>query len=553
MKIKVGNKRLVLSKSDFVASGGEASVYAKGSTAYKIYSNKKQTLPSKKMTELSVLTHPGIIKPLDLIYDGNKVIGYSMRYIPSTWTLCQLFTKAFRERHKIKNDRILDLVKKIREVVQHCHEKGILIVDLNEMNVLTDKKFKEPYFLDVDSYQTPSFPATALMESIRDRHNKKFSEGTDWFAFAIISFEMFIGIHPYRGKHNNYKGLDERMKRNLSVLNKDVSVPPICQSLKVIPKAYLDWYTAVLEKGERTAPPADFVAPAIIIPIVKKRIGKGRVSRTTLDDLPQDINEFLFHGGTYYYLTDNSIVGQRTVNGDFKDGHMAWSNKPFVVALRDSKVVITDGETGNVTKTPQSGEDMAWGNGTVLVKNEGKLVELGILPNGNPYPLRIHNVLPKATKCFHGCVVQDMFGTCQVSLFPKKNTCWHYNVTELKGYRIIDAKFQANNEGTVGVFCAIGYDGKKYDRVTMTATATDTQVMVDKDVAERDVNFALLDSGTCVLALGDQKARVFKARIGSTSSMEVDDDWGSILWAAGDKLVASEGKSMEHLSLSKGN
>jgi len=548
MQITAGKRTVSLSKSDFVASGGEASVYAKGQTAYKIYSDPKKTIQSKKMDELSLITLPNIIRPMEQIFDGNRVVGYTMRYLPSTYTLCQLFTKAFRDRNGITNNHVMRLVKTMREGVQHCHEKKILIVDLNEMNFMTDQKFGELYFIDVDSYQTPSFHATALMESVRDRHSKTFSEGTDWFSFAVVSFQLFIGIHPYRGKHSSYKSVDERMIHNVSVLNKNVSVPPVCQPFKVIPQAYLDWYTAVLEKGERTAPPFDFIAPIItLIPVVKK--GLGKVKRKTLDDLPYEIREFMFQEGAYFYLTDSSLVGMRTTSGSFKGHHLAWVKKPYVLGLENEKLIVTDGETGTATTTNFVGQDLVWSNGMILIKNEDKLVEVGLLPNGTPYPMTIYNVLPKATKCFQGCAIQDMFGTCQVMLFPKTKTCWHLNVAELKGYRVIDAKFQANTSGTTGVFSAIGYNGKRYDRVTVIATESESQVMVDADVAEREVNFALLDSLNCVMAIGDQKARVFKARIGSSASMEVDDDWSGVLWAAGDKLLASDGKEMEHLSL----
>src|SRR5207248_7337064 len=112
-----------------------------------------------------------------------------------------------------------------QEGVRHVHERGILIVDLNEMNFLLDASVEEILFIDVDSYQTPGFPATALMESIRDRHAARFSQATDWFSFGIVSFQMFTGIHPYRGKHPTLTGLDARMERNVSVLNPEVAVP----------------------------------------------------------------------------------------------------------------------------------------------------------------------------------------------------------------------------------------------------------------------------------------------------------------------------------------
>ena len=68
-------------------------------------------------------------------------------------------------------------------------------------NFLIDRDMQHVLFIDVDSYQTAGFPATAIMDSIRDRHSSTYSAGTDWFSFAILAFQMFVGVHPYRGKH----------------------------------------------------------------------------------------------------------------------------------------------------------------------------------------------------------------------------------------------------------------------------------------------------------------------------------------------------------------
>jgi len=67
--------------------------------------------------------------------------------------------------------------------------------------------YKTPIFLDVDSYQTPSFHADALMESVRDPliQNNKFTELSDWYSFGIVVFQMYIGIHPFKGRHPNFK------------------------------------------------------------------------------------------------------------------------------------------------------------------------------------------------------------------------------------------------------------------------------------------------------------------------------------------------------------
>src|SRR4029077_16726083 len=123
-----------------------------------------------KIQELSGLTEANIIRPLDLLLDGkNRPIGYSMRYIGKSFALCQLFPKAFRQRHNLTPELTLQLVRKLQDGVRHVHSKGILVVDLNELNFLVAEDFSELFFIDVDSYQTPSYPATVLMESVRDR------------------------------------------------------------------------------------------------------------------------------------------------------------------------------------------------------------------------------------------------------------------------------------------------------------------------------------------------------------------------------------------------
>jgi DNA-binding helix-hairpin-helix protein with protein kinase domain len=168
-----GKGELRLGRSDFKAQGGEGAVYVKGSTAYKIYANPTRAIPLAKIDELSALDQPNIIRPLDLILDGkNTPVGYSMRSVEKAHALCQLFPKAFRQRNNLTPELMLRLVRRLQAGVSHVHDKGILIVDLNELNFLVSADFSEVFFVDVDSYQTPSFPATVLMESVRDRHTK---------------------------------------------------------------------------------------------------------------------------------------------------------------------------------------------------------------------------------------------------------------------------------------------------------------------------------------------------------------------------------------------
>ena len=252
-----GKGEIRLSKSDFKAQGGEGAIYVKGPTAYKIYKDPGRAITPAKILELSTLTQPNIIRPLDVLLDGrNKPVGYTMRSAGKSYALCQLFPKAFRQRNTLTPEMTLGLVRKLRDGVNHVHANGILLVDLNEMNFLVAEDFSEIFFIDVDSYQTPSHSATVLMESVRDRHAQTFTTGSDWFSFAVVSFQMFVGIHPFKGTYPPLQSLpdketklDARMRANVSVLNPGVSIPASCLPFSTIPPAYLDWYRAVFEEA----------------------------------------------------------------------------------------------------------------------------------------------------------------------------------------------------------------------------------------------------------------------------------------------------------------
>jgi serine/threonine protein kinase len=284
-----------LEKRNYLSSGGEGSIYVKDKTAYKIYIDKHKVIPENKIKELSVLTSPNIIKPERLILDkNNNAIGYTMKYIKDTIALCQIFTKAFKLRNNIQTKDIVALVTQFRDTVKHCHDNNILIVDLNELNFLMDStKFKNIYFIDVDSYQTPLYSATALMESIRDRHATKWSTYTDWFSFGIITFQMFTGIHPYKGKHAKYSTLDERMQNNISVFNKNVGIPLTTLPFTDIPEMFKNWYEAIFEKGVRIDPPFGDIFAKIIVAKITTINNTDSFIFTKIKTFTEDIVQYI--------------------------------------------------------------------------------------------------------------------------------------------------------------------------------------------------------------------------------------------------------------------
>src|ERR1035437_6554876 len=114
MKLHIKGKGPVdLGQKDFIAQGGEGAIYSRGQTAFKVYLDPKKMIPTAKIQELAVLSHPNIIKPEDILMDAkNNPVGYTMRFVKDTYALCQLFTKAFRTRNNISPDMMLALVRK---------------------------------------------------------------------------------------------------------------------------------------------------------------------------------------------------------------------------------------------------------------------------------------------------------------------------------------------------------------------------------------------------------------------------------------------------------
>lgn len=512
--IKGKNKPIELNNGDFLAQGGEGKIYVKGDTVYKVCESGKM-IPEGKFTELSVLSDLHIIKPEQiLVNDRNVDVGYSMKYLKDTYTLCQLFTKAFRLRNNIKPETVLDLVRQMQKTIGHVHSHDILLVDGNEFNFLVDDKFKDIYFIDVNSYQTPHYPAMAIMDSIRDRHNTKFNKLTDWFSFGIITFQMFIGIHPYKGKHPKYTDLDARMQNNVSVFDKAVGYPvAACQPFTVIPDAYLQWFKAIFDKGERVPPPSDLVAVVhvAIVPTVKVVGGKS-LAIDKLREFPHNLMGYYYSSGREVFVTSKNIyVDKRDYNNPHEKIYIGFTktNQPIAAWIEDGTVKLQDVINGKDIPFTCSGSKIMDFNGRIYVQNGMNIIEIQFTEMGNNIlasPHIVANVLEQSTRFFNGVIVQNLFDAYYVSIFPESKRCQQVALRELDGLRVIDAKY----EGKILMVVAVDKKGH-YNRFTF-AFKDDFktyEVAEKKNVTYTGLNFTVLDNGMCVHIDEDENIEIF--------------------------------------------
>src|SRR3990167_4653812 len=186
LEILIGGKvRIVLTDGDYVAAGGQASIYRKGPRGFKIYHDPSHVPPAQKLVEMSGIKSPNVVLPQSMLYDKNgAVIGYELDFLDETVPLCKLFTRNFKLDNNIDSGHILELTKALQGAVAAVHAGKCLIVDLNEMNVLVEHSWVAPHLIDMDSCQTPNFPAKAIMDSIRDRKvvNNRWTVDSDWFS-----------------------------------------------------------------------------------------------------------------------------------------------------------------------------------------------------------------------------------------------------------------------------------------------------------------------------------------------------------------------------------
>ena len=533
MKVYVkGEPEVSLGKSQFVAEGGEGKVFARGKTGYKIYHDPAKAIPIGKIQALAAISHHDVIKPADALFTGKRAkhVGHTFRFVKDTWTLCQLFPRAFREREGLEHEATIKLMRKIQEGVQAVHQAGVLIVDLNEMNFLVSHDFSTPYFIDVDSYQTTQYPATAIMPSVRDPlvHGVDFTEDSDWFSFAVVSFQLLTGIHPYKGKHPSVKGLEDRMKAGISIFDPEVKIPKVAYGLAVVPDVYKDWYEALFVDRKRFAPPADLQAVIILRTVIRKITGTDNFDVTALAEFTKDIRAVFSGGGHVVVQAGYEMFVDKRMAGDWqpavvvgftpKHGHpVAALTTPDLHHLG-----LYDLTTKEMIPATLRADDVMVSGETIYVKSRDKILEVTFTETATKIVAGSRlaaNVLENASKLYEGVVLQSLLGEPHASLFPRPGASYQKTLPELKGHKVVEAKHDG------GVLMVLAAEGGTYHRFVFRFDADYDKYDLRKveDVTPAGLNFVTLDSGVCVCLNEDEQLELFSSKVGSKSVKTIED------------------------------
>lgn len=318
LQVKVGHKGTVtLLPSEYLTSGGEAAIYKKGSQIFKIYhdtSDGSRADMEEKIALLQKIQGKGVVSPKEILYKDktNDVVGYTMDYINGE-VLARYFSNEHRSRVGFSLQDTVTCVKDMQEIVSLAHHHSAVMVDANELNYIINS-VKTVGVIDVDSWQIGRFKAQVIMPTIRDHHTNGFNSMSDWFSWAVVTFQLFTGIHPYKGRHLAYKPneLERRMKDNISVFDPAVKVSSNIRSWSDIPKGLLEWYEQMFQTSNRSLPPTLYTASVKTLQKMKSKTvvaSNGKIRMDKLMEVSGDIIHVYSDGSiltdTHLYLNGN--------------------------------------------------------------------------------------------------------------------------------------------------------------------------------------------------------------------------------------------------------
>lgn len=544
LKVHLGSKgTVVLRPANYITTGGEASIYKVNDLIVKVFTDT-QKMSADKMVEkvgiLSKLSHKFIVNPFGVAEDEkHNPVGYYMGFVEGE-PMSRVFTTAFRQRDGFSDQDAIQLVHNMREVPIFAHSHGAILVDANELNWLMRRDTQpEPRIVDVDSWQIGTrWPARVIMPSIRDYHSQIFDEHSDWFSWGIVTFQLFSGIHPYKGRHPDYKAteLERRMRDNISVFNREVHLNAAVRDFSCIPGPLLDWYQRVFEHGERTQPPSplDKTHTTTIIRQIKPvptAASGALVFELILSAVPNNPIIRTYPCGVAV-RGDGSLV---EMQGKITLRLVSVQGKPLsagaeIVRTERGYLIADQGQFQHVTAMTQ--EDLRIGMNHYGVLRSGNrlfaitdrgLTELNLMetaPKGAlPKPIltigQTWPVMRLATEWFDGLGVQNSLGAKYLILpFGDKGVSFvrtpeldHVNVVSAKaGHRFVTVvALDKNGDYQKFEFCLDG----DYAKYTLWTGTTDSP----------DLNLAILPSGVCATIVQDGELSIFVPQNGNVNKV----------------------------------
>lgn len=509
-----GRGIIKLKPADHLATGGEGSVYKPSpDTIVKLYSDPQKMIADgmvAKIAQLKKIQHPFIVAPQGLVLKNQVPVGYYMAF-ESGEALARIFTTAYRTRENFTNKDDLSLVDGMRTVVSTAHSHQATLVDANELNWLVSRKKKlaEPRVIDVDSWALGHWKPTVIMPSIRDWHTTGFNDKSDWFSFAVVSFQVFTGIHPYKGMLNGYKPneMEARMKANASVFTPGVRLNSAVRDFSMIPAPLLAWYESVFQQGNRSVPPSPYDT-SIKTPhaaMVQRTVVTATSGKLTMDViydgiLDKPVKTFscgvaLLQSGKMVNFSNGKVFAKIFS----PRSEVILTNEGFLVGelTPNDELLFTlvsrDGGCESIETIMRGTGLVRYYNRLFIVTQQG-LTEVTVKQFAKPMLITLNTwqVLGNSTEWFEGVGVQDAMGTTYLVVPFGEKSCQYVHIPELDTNKVVYG-VSGNRCVILSVLEKKTGQYKKYELI-FDGDYTNYTISVS-DMVNPDLNIALLPKG----------------------------------------------------------
>jgi hypothetical protein len=554
---------VTLRPSDHIATGGEGSIYRVSDLVVKLYLDpekmKRRGTPEKIRKLSALLRHPYIVTPLGIATTGaGDPVGHYLSYVedpPVGHPLSRVFTNDFYQQEGFNAKLASMLVDRMRETVMFAHDKGAILIDPNELNwfALSVKKDPEPRIIDVDSWVVGSMPSTvAVMPSIRDWHAKGFGRESDWFSWAIVTFQIYTGIHPYKGTLDGYARTDmeARMKDNASVFTSGVRLNRAVRDFSCIPPPLLEWYEAAFQKGERTLPPSPFDVRRMTARAVQvlRAVTAGRTGILIFEKLIGYLGDpvvrtypcgvVLLSSGTLVDIaTKRQIATGQSTNCEVAKVAHGWLVGHLEKREASFMYVDEDNLDSDELQLRMKGRRLIGYENRMFVVGEDGLTEIKsnlfgkklIASTGQTW-----GIIANSTKWFDGAGVLDAMGAKFVIAPFGDAAVAQVRTPELDGVQVVGAK--AGNR--FASFTTLDKKGE-YHKVELTFDREYRSYKAWIGTADGpELNLAILPKGVCATIVKDGELDVFvpgSGKVNRTEDGQIATDMLLSNW--GDRVV----------------
>lgn len=267
MQVRIDGRSICLKNDTIVGVGGEATVFAHGSEAIKLYQAPTAQRARKLQALLPVTAGlpVDVIAPQRLVLDqaSRQVIGFTMRLLSGDYTeVRSLANRQWRAQAGIDTRQVVQGFLRAHTTLQQIHQRGLVVGDLNDLNLIV--RADEVLFIDVDSFQFGQFPCPVGTEAFLDpalygidlARGPVFTPDNDWYAFAVLLFRSLLLVHPYGGVHPRVKLLTQRAEQRLSVFDSAVKYPRIAYRPELLSDDLAQVFAEWFEAGRRGEFPA---------------------------------------------------------------------------------------------------------------------------------------------------------------------------------------------------------------------------------------------------------------------------------------------------------